>query len=322
MTVEKRSRPTRLREIRYAMDDSVIAGYSARLATDRATAQRLGDELGETTSDADIAVAAFEVTDGVWALALYFQKPPNETAVRALIGMHAGAEAANALVFERVEAKDWVATSLEGLKPVEAGRFAVHGRHDRGRIRPNRIGIEIEAALAFGTGHHGTTRGCLLALDFIAKQRRPRKILDVGTGTGVLAIAAAKAFKTQVLASDIDDRAIMVARENARLNGSASLVMFIHAAGLADRRFRRHGPVDLVLANILLGPLIRMARPMRGLLAPGGRVVLSGLLHEQAQAALTAYRAQGLVLERLIRLDEWTTLVMRRPCIAALGRGP
>jgi ribosomal protein L11 methyltransferase len=271
--------------------------------------------LGDTTNDADIAVAAFEVTDGVWALALYFQKPPNETAVRALIGMHAGAEAANALVFDQMEAKDWVAASLEGLKPVQAGRFVVHGRHDRAQVRPNHIGIEIEAALAFGTGHHGTTRGCLLALDLIAKQRRPRKILDVGTGTGVLAIAAAKASKTRVLASDIDARAIVIARENARQNGSAGLVTFIHATGLADHRFRRHGPFDLVLANILLGPLKGMARLMRRLLAPGGRLVLSGLLHQQAQAALMAYRAQGLVPERRIRLDEWTTLILRRSAL-------
>jgi ribosomal protein L11 methyltransferase len=181
-----------------------------------------------------------------------------------------GRELANALVFERVEARDWVAASLEGLAPVGAGRFLVHGRHDRARLGANRIGIEIEAALAFGTGHHGTTRGCLLALDCIARQKRPpRDILDIGTGTGVLAIAAAKALRRRVLASDIDARAVMVARENARLNRAAPWTEFIHAAGLASNRFRARGPFDLILANILLGPLLRLARPMRRLLAHG-----------------------------------------------------
>jgi ribosomal protein L11 methyltransferase len=139
------------------------------------------------------------------------------------------------------------------------------------------------------------------------------RILDIGTGTGVLAIAAAKALKTNVLASDIDRSALMVARENARLNRAAPLVEFIHAAGLGAHRFGAQGPFDLILANILLGPLLRLARPMRRLLAPGGRVVLSGLLTSHAQAALTAHRAQGLVLERRIVLDEWTTLVLKRP---------
>ena len=300
--------------------------HTATLATDRATAQRLADELGETIDTGDFVIAAFEVAEGSWALALHFQQPPNETAVRALIALHAGAEAANALAFERVAKRDWVTASLKGLRPVAAGRFVVHGRHDRAEVTPNRIGIEIEAALAFGTGHHGTTRGCLLALDFLAKHRRLRarglRILDIGTGTGVLAIAAAKALKTHVAASDIDPVALQVAGDNARLNGAAQLIEFIRAPGLAARRFRRRGPFDLVLANILLGPLIQLARPMRGLLAPGARVVLSGLLHHQAQAALVAYRVQGLVLERRIRLDEWTTLVLRLPRIAATQPAP
>ena len=297
------------------MVDIAPTSHTAMLATDRATALRLADELGETVDTGDIAIAAFEVTEGSWALALLFQQPPNQTAVRALIGLHAGAEAADALVFERVAAKDWVVASLAGLQPVAAGRFVVHGRHDRGQVAPNRIGIEIEAALAFGTGHHGTTRGCLLALDFLAKHRRMRsrgsRILDIGTGTGVLAIAAARALKTRVLASDIDPVAVKVARDNAGLNGTAALIEFIHAPGLGARRFRRRGPFDLVLANILLGPLIRLARPMRSLLAPGACVVVSGLLHHQTQAALVAYRAQGLLLERGIRLDEWMTLILR-----------
>jgi ribosomal protein L11 methyltransferase len=185
----------------------------------------------------------------------------------------------------------------------------------------NAIGIEIEAALAFGTGHHGTTRGCLLALDRLAKQRAttraPIRILDIGTGTGVLAIAAAKALRCHVTASDIDARAVAVARENARLNRVAPFVTFIHAAGVGDRRLRSAAPFDLVFANILLPPLRRLAAPMARLLAPGAQVVLSGLLPAQANAALAAYRAQGLALARRIDLDGWTTLVLRRAARAA-----
>jgi ribosomal protein L11 methyltransferase len=253
-----------------------------------------------------------EETPGDWTVAIHFGAPPNETAVRALIAMAAGVEAANAAVFEPVAAQDWVKASLEGLAPVQAGRFLVHGAHDRARLAANRIGIEIEAALAFGTGHHGTTRGCLLALDQILRSRHPRRILDLGTGSGVLAIAAAKALRRPVLASDIDSSAVRIARDNARLNRVGTLVKVVHAAGVGARRLRGHARFDLVLANILLGPLQRLAAPLAKLVAPGARVVLSGLLRSQGQAALAAYRAQGLVLERRIALDGWVTLVLRR----------
>jgi ribosomal protein L11 methyltransferase len=313
----------------------LTASHSARLVTDRALAQRLADFVTEHLDDGETAVAAFECPDGRWTMAIYFSTPPNEAAVRALVGLGAGAEAANALVLERLESKDWVAASLEGLAPVEAGRFFVHGRHDRSRLRSHRIGIEIEAALAFGTGHHGTTRGCLLALDHVLQQKRSRptrpparfrthrsggkrisrrrRILDVGTGTGVLAIAAAKALRQNVLASDIDRRSVELALANARANAAAPWIEILHADGLDAQRFRRLGPFDMVMANILLGPLTRLARPMRRLLAPGAQVILSGLLNHQAAAAVAAYRAQGLLLERRILLEGWTTLVMRRP---------
>ncbi len=214
-------------------------------------------------------------------------------------------------MFEKLAERDWVKASLEGLKPVEAGRFVVHSEHYRSSVRLNRIGIEIGTAFAFGTGHHGTTRGCLLALDHLLKSRRPLRVLDVGTGTGVLAIAAARVLRRPVLASDIDRRAARVARENVRRNRAPG-VTIVDAAGLGARRFRDRAPFDLVLANILLGPLQRMATPMRRLLAPGARVVLSGLLTSQASAALAAYRHEGLALERRVVLDGWSTLVLRR----------
>jgi len=185
----------------------------ARLTVDSPTARQISDVLSESFDPEAVAIAAFEAPDGRWPLALYFREPPDEAAVRALVALAAGPAHAKALVFETLAPTDWVRKSLEGLKPVEAGRFVVHGSHDRHRIQPNRIGIEIEAGLAFGTGHHGSTRGCLLALDWIIKQPRSRRgVLDIGTGTGVLAIAAAKALRRGALASDIDMRAVRTAR--------------------------------------------------------------------------------------------------------------
>jgi ribosomal protein L11 methyltransferase len=236
---------------------------------------------------------------------------------------------------------------------VHAGRFIVHGAHDRAQVKPNEVGIEIEAALAFGTGHHGTTRGCLLALDGLVRQaerlrkichrhpevrakrtskgdgrssfegrlRRPpqddgsklsiKRVLDIGTGSGVLAIAAAKALRCAVTASDIDPLAVNAARGNARLNRALGIT-FVQGAGARTRTITRGAPYDLIFANILLGPLTRMAMPVAQLAAPGARIVLSGLLPSHANAALSIYRAQGLVLERRIPLDGWMTLVLKR----------
>ena len=284
-----------------------------RLTTDAATAKKIGDVLAESFDAEEVANSAFEEPDGRWSLAIHFRDRPDEAALRALIAMAAGAATAQALAFETLAPTDWVRKSLEGLKPVDAGRFMVHGAHDRARVRANRIGIEIEAALAFGTGHHGTTRGCLLALDRIVKGRRPRAILDIGTGTGVLAIAAAKALRRPVLASDIDARSVTIARENARLNRAGAYIETVHQAGIGARRFRQRAPFDLIFANILLEPLKALATPMARLVAPRGRVVLSGLLLAQAAPALASYRARGFVLSRRIRLEGWMTLVLRRP---------
>jgi ribosomal protein L11 methyltransferase len=283
----------------------------ARLDAGAADAARaLLDQLAEVFDESEAVVSAYDGSGG-WTVAIHFNEAPNETAARALVGLAAGPEAANALTFETLAAKDWVKASQEGLKPVEAGRFIVHSEHYRTSVRANRIGIEIGTAFAFGTGHHGTTRGCLLALDHLLKARRPLRVLDVGTGTGVLAIAAARKLRRPVLASDVDRRAARVARENVRRN-RAPTVTVVHAAGLGMRRFRDQAPFDLVLANILLSPLQRMATPMARLLAPDARVVLSGLLTAQASAALAAYRQEGLALERRVVLDGWSTLVLRR----------
>ena len=168
---------------------------------------------------------------------------PIEASIRELVGIAAGDEVAQDIAFDTVEAKDWVKATLEELVPVRAGRFIVHGQHDRAKVPPNKLGIEIEAALAFGTGHHGTTRGCLLLLDEVLKAHRPRRVLDLGTGTGVLAIAAAKALHRNVLASDIDPLSVRVARDNARLNGAGDLVQTIQRHRIFSAAIRRARPV-------------------------------------------------------------------------------
>ncbi|HYE86641.1 MAG TPA: 50S ribosomal protein L11 methyltransferase, partial [Vicinamibacterales bacterium] len=284
----------------------------ARLDCDEQTARRLAAALGELSDNA--AFAAFEREDRRWTVEITFDAAPDRSALRAMVGQHAGAPAATALQFDTIEERDWVAASLEGLSMVRAGRFTVHGAHHRAALPANTIGIEIEAALAFGTGHHGTTRGCLLALDRLAKRRRLQRVLDVGTGTGVLAIAAARRLRRKVCASDIDPVAVKVARGNAAHNRAGSFVTF--AVGDAQRTLPWRGPFDLIMANILLGPLTRMARPLAKRLAPAGYVILSGLMPDQADAARSAYAAQGLVLEHHETLENWVTLTMRRGRVA------
>src|SRR5215218_1573882 len=225
-------------------------------------AKRIVDVLTEMFFEDDAAVAAFEQPNGQWDVALHFANAPDRAWLRQLVAIAAGNEVADTLAFDTVEARDWVKSSLEDLVPVPAGRFAVHGSHDRDRVTPNKLAIEIEAALAFGTGHHGTTRGCLLLLDRVLKAYRPRRVLDLGTGTGVLAIAAAKALRIKVLASDIDPLAVKVARENAGLNSSRDLVQAVHATGFSAPEFLKRAPFDLLLANILANPLRQMATPM------------------------------------------------------------
>jgi ribosomal protein L11 methyltransferase len=331
------------------------------LETGEQTARRIADLAAESLPADDTAVSLVDIGAGRWRVAMYCRAAPDEKIIRALVAAAAGDTAGKALRFERVAAKDWVRESLAGLAPVTAGRFIVHGAHDRARIPQNRIGIEIEAALAFGTGHHGTTRGCLLALDALCKSmsRRgpihrhpevraegtPRRmsaravalrgplrsrlrvtgvgphILDLGTGSGVLAIAAARAMRQPVLATDIDGSAVRAARGNAALNRAGGFVAVIKADGVIAPKLRQRAPYDLVLANILLRPLQRLAAPLTRLTAPGARVVLSGLLPSQANAAIAAYR--GLALERRIDLDGWTTLVLvrRQRPRASVARG-
>ena len=221
---------------------------------------------------------------------------------------------------------DWVKQSLEGLAPVAAGRFFLHGSHDRERRRPGGIALEIDAGTAFGTGHHGTTEGCLVALDALLKRGNPRRILDVGCGTGVLAIAAAKAAGQPAIASDIDPEAVRVTRLNARLNGVAPRIRALTAAGLKDPRIAAGAPYDLIFANILARPLVALASGLAHMLAPGGSLVLSGLTRDQARWILATYRNRGLVPLSRIDRGNWSSLVLtkrqkkRRPARLRDGR--
>jgi ribosomal protein L11 methyltransferase len=279
---------------------------------DEHAAKSVVDALTEIFFEGQAAIAAFERPDGRWDVTVHFAEPPDQPLVRELVANAAGADIAEGIAFDTVEAKDWVKASLEDLVPVPAGRFVVHGQHDRERVAPNKLGIEIEAALAFGTGHHGTTRGCLLLLDHVLKAWRPRRVLDLGTGTGVLAIAAARALHEKVLASDIDPPSVQVARENARLNVAGHLVQAIRATGFSAPQFVAAAPFDLVLANILANPLRQLASPMARHLAPSALVILSGLLTHQAPGVIAAYRARGLVPVRHLRIEGWSSLLLRK----------
>jgi ribosomal protein L11 methyltransferase len=306
------------------------ASVVARLESDEQTAQRVGNLVGDRFAADDVAVSLSDAGGGRWQVAIHFRTAPDRDLVRAVVTAAVGRKRAAALHFTRTKPSDWVRHSLAALRPVVAGRFVVHGAHDRARIRANRIGIEIEAALAFGTGHHGTTRGCLLAIDRICgslrARRRAWRILDLGTGSGVLAIAAARALRQRVLATDVDGAAVRVARANARLNGAGAMVEVVKADGVKAQQLRAQAPFNLIFANILLRPLQRLAAPLRLLAASDARLVLSGLLPAQANAAMTAYRP--FALERRLELDGWTTLVLvrrtrrRRPDVARRRRGP
>jgi ribosomal protein L11 methyltransferase len=294
------------------------AAHVIRLACDEATARRIAAIIVETFDPATTAAAAFKEAPDIgcntapWIVEAYFGAPPDEANVRTLVTAAAGAAAARAATFGRVNERDWVAASLEGLKPVRAGRFIVHGAHGRDAVKANDIAIEIEAALAFGTGHHGSTRGCLHMLDLVARKRRPRAILDLGTGSGVLAIAAAKLFKRKIHAGDIDSVCVQAAGANAKRNRVASFVRPVLAKGAAHPVLRVGGPYDLVLANILARPLRDLAPQIARLAAPRAEIILSGLIGRDVPGVAAAYRIQGTALARRIDIDGWATLLMRR----------
>jgi ribosomal protein L11 methyltransferase len=239
---------------------------------------------------------------GLWQVIAYFA---NEDEAREAAG---ALPLRDSITVAPLPDIDWVRRSLEGLPPVIAGRFFLHGSHDRGKRRPGGVSLEIDAGTAFGTGHHPTTLGCLLALDALLKRRKPRRILDIGCGTGILALAAAKALRSSALASDIDPEAIRVTRSNVAQNEASPLIRTVTASGVAHPLIRAGAPYDLIFANILARPLISVAQPLSRVLAPGGTIILSGLTNDQARAVLATYRNRGLVPDRMISLASWMTM--------------
>jgi ribosomal protein L11 methyltransferase len=256
------------------------------------------DALAVTINETDEAKA-------LWETVAWFETHAEAEAAREIFG-------AAAAVIAEVQDRDWVKLSLEGLAPVAAGRFFLYGSHDRHLKRAGGVSLEIDAGTAFGTGHHGTTAGCLEALDHILKRLLPRRILDVGCGTGVLALAAAKATKRKVLATDIDAEAVRVTLANASLNKVRSFLQAQTAAGLHHPAIASGAPYNLIFANILARPLANLAQGLSRIVAPGGMLILSGLTVDQKRWISACYSARGLVpVETLIR-GPWVTLVFTR----------
>ncbi|WP_321397811.1 50S ribosomal protein L11 methyltransferase [Emcibacter sp.] len=261
-------------------------------------------------------------TPELWIFEGYYINRPKEEQIRGAIGF------LNELynigqpdfTIEEVEQRDWVAESQKILKPVDTGKFFIYGSHDADKVPADRISLQIEAGQAFGTGQHETTHGCLLAIEDIARKGQPQNILDLGCGSGVLALAMAKLWNSPVTASDIDPIATDTTIENAEVNhvplSSAEQdrqgVFALTADGFADPRLSGRGPFDLIVANILAGPLIELAPDMARHLTPDGHLILSGLLDKQQEAVLDAYRAQGFELEKDYALNEWRALTLKR----------
>src|SRR5579863_1239194 len=294
------------------------AEHVMRVTLDEARARAVADLLVESFEPAEAASTAFETEVAwpgggkAWAVEVYFGFEPDEDGLRELVAAAAGADAAALVEFSVSEKQDWVANSLAGLKPVRAGRFLVHGAHDRDKVRPSDIGIEIEAGLAFGTGHHGTTRGCLLHFHRLLKRRRPAAVLDVGCGAGVLAIAAAKILKRKVWLGDIDPTAVEVANGNARLNGVGELCRAVRSRGVEARALHEGAPYDVVFANILARPLRLLAPSLAAVIGAEGDAIVSGLLLADVPGVLASWRAQGFNLAERIDLEGWASLRLRR----------
>ncbi|HFC04296.1 MAG TPA: 50S ribosomal protein L11 methyltransferase [Rhizobiales bacterium] len=247
----------------------------------------------------------------LWAIEAYYNQQPDVSDFDALL-TDSPIDVRD-LTIKPVENRNWVADSLKGLSPVNAGRFYVHGSHDRHTRTQTRINIEIDAGTAFGTGHHGTTTGCLLALDHLAKSARINNILDVGCGTGVLAIAAARLLKKPVIASDIDPEAVRATKLNARANMVAPFINAVTAIGTDHPTIQHGAPYDLIFANILAGPLVALAPKLAPLISFRGHIILSGLTTDQERWVFAAWRAQGLVVKQRYRLNNWSTLVLGHP---------
>lgn len=279
------------------------------LSRDQATA--LADAVAER-EDLAMTASAYEDPDtGEWVFEATTEMLPDLLGFEALAREVLGGEVG--FTIEPIDPDvNWVARSLQGLRPVVAGGTYVYGTHDSARPPAGLVAIRIDAAQAFGTGHHETTTGCLEAIDMVLRRSRPRAVLDVGTGTGILAIALAKRLRLPVIASDIDPIASLTAAANARANGVGPLIRTLTARGLAHPLIARHALYDLVVANILAGPLVAIAPQMGRAARPGASVILSGLLLNQAPRVINAYAAHGMVLRRKLARGDWATLLLEK----------
>jgi ribosomal protein L11 methyltransferase len=274
---------------------------------------RAETEAAASAIDADLQLegATYSILEededrGLWRIDAFPTTQDEEAAIALVLSGFQGLQVNVAPLADA----DWLAMSLSGLPPVTAGRFFVYGAHDQGRVPLNSVALKIDAGAAFGTGHHGTTVGCLIAYDTLLKRERFERVLDVGCGTGVLAIAAARTGSRIAIGTDLDGPSVRIANENARLNRARA--SFIHASGLDDQRVRSHGPYDLVFANILAPPLVALSQDIKGALRIGGVAILSGLLRTQERRVTAAYISRGFRLERRIHRDAWSALVLRR----------
>ena len=276
----------------------------------RINASDLGDALERLTPE-PIGVGVFELEDGsgLWEVGAYFSEKPDDISLALL-----------AAVFQAQEFKiselpqiDWVSKVQRSLKPVVAGRFFVYGSHDSDKVPPDCEPLLIEASMAFGTGHHGTTKGCLLSLEqLITDGFKAKNVIDVGCGTAVLAMAAARIFSANVIASDIDSVAHSVAKMNILANGLDRNIQCFEASGFAHEQIKTKNPFDLIFANILLAPLLAIATDISKYSLSGGYVVLSGILSEQAELVVNKYTGVGFSLSNQIEIGEWVTIIFRK----------
>ena len=278
-----------------------------------ARGSRAAAEAAAEAIDSDILLegATYSILEededrDIWRIDAFPTSEEEVEALTARLAEHPGVT----VKVEPLADADWLAMSLSGLPPVRAGRFFVYGAHDQGRVPPNAVNLKIDAGAAFGTGHHGTTVGCLVAYDELLKRERFEKVLDVGCGTGVLAIAAARTGASLAVGTDIDAPSVRIANENAKLNQANA--RFVHASGLNDMKVRAGAPYDLVFANILAPPLVALSQDIKMSLRIGGVAILSGLLRTQERRVSAAYLSRGFKLERRIHRDAWSALVLRR----------
>lgn len=285
--------------------------YSALTTLD---AKEPAEALAEAMEDflpEPVGVGVFEIEDGSgrYEVGIYFEDEPDDTELALMAAIYG----ARPFVVSLVPETDWVAHVRRDLQPVEAGRFFVYGSHDADKVPQGKVALLIEASMAFGTGHHGTTKGCLLALDRLDRAGfRGQNVADIGCGTAVLAMAAAAIWGRPVIASDIDPVAVEVARANVAANGLDGKVRCVEAAGFDQPDLAAGRPYDLVFANILKGPLIALAPDMTVHVAAGGYAVLSGILNTQTDEVIAAYKRAGFLLSARDEIAEWTTLVLRR----------